>query len=347
MNKKTPTKKKNSNNKNEILKLGIIFAVCLAVLVVLIVMAVQLFGTTPASNPDKPQYVELPNIEGMNLAKAKILLDNADVQFEIVPTNSKTPNRVEKVEYVGKEENEKTFIEVGTKVKIYSNEVAKDKVVYLTFDDGPIVNYTDNTYETIYHNTGEILDILDQYGIKATFFLVGEQMVKSDRAHFVTDIYQRGHLVACHSFSHDFNTIYNSTLDFLSDVKVFENALKNILGDDIYTSLDKYIRFPGGTNNSYISKQQRMDFINLMRENGYKLYDWTLLTNDADDRYRLEGESDKDYYIRSLKEGLETNKGASPRISIGSCFPCCPCCFSAFLPGGCLLSVARKSCGSA
>ena len=205
-------------------------------------------------------------------------------------------------------ENSKIYIEVGTSVKLYANEIESNKIIYLTFDDGPIVNYSDKALENVYHNTGEILDILDQYGIKATFFLVGEQMVKSDRAHFVTDVYQRGHLVACHSFSHNFNTIYNSTLDFLSDVKVFENELKNILGDDIYASLDKYIRFPGGTNNSYINKQQRIDFINLMRENGYKLYDWTLLTNDADDRYRLEGESDKDYYIRSLKEGLETNK---------------------------------------
>ena len=156
---------------------------------------------------------------------------------------------------------------------------------------------------------GEMLDVLDSYGIKASFFLVGEQMLKSDRTQYVNDIYQRGHLVACHSFSHNFNTIYKSTSDFLSDIAKFENALKNILGEDIYATVGKYIRFPGGTNNSYIKKNQRMDFINVLRENGYKIYDWTLLTNDADDRYRLEGESDKDYYFRSIKEGIETNKG--------------------------------------
>lgn len=298
---------KSSMNKNETIKLGAILAICLIVLIAIIVVLFRSFDIAPATEP-QTQYIEISMLDGMNLADAKKMLNDADINYEIVSTTSRTPNKIEKVEYIGKIEDGKLYIEVGTTVKIHANEVSVDQIIYLTFDDGPIVNYTDNTYETIYHNTGEILDILDQYGIKATFFLVGEQMVKSDRTQYVTDIYQRGHLVACHSFSHNFNTIYNSTSDFLSDIEQFENALKNILGEDIYVSVGKYIRFPGGTNNSYISKQQRMDFINVMRENGYKLYDWTLLTNDADDRYRLEGESDKDYYIRSVKEGIETNK---------------------------------------
>ena len=51
-----------------------------------------------------------------------------------------------------------------------------------------------------------------------------------------------------------------------------------------------------------------MEFITAVRESGYKIYDWTLLINDADDRERLEGESDRDYYFRSLKNGLEAKK---------------------------------------
>ena len=274
MNKKTSIKKKNSNNKNEILKLGIIFAICLAVLVVLIVMAVQLFGTTPASNPDKPQYVELPNIEGMNLAKAKILLDNADVQFEIVPTNSKTPNRVEKVEYVGKEENEKTFIEVGTKVKIYSNEVAKDKVVYLTFDDGPTRD-----------NTNDIVFTLQEYGIKASFFVEGRDVERyPDR---MEAIFNRGHVIACHSHTHEYEAIYSSTDAFINEVEQYEAAMIEAIGEENFAQVKKIIRFPGGTNNSYLeSKENALAYISAVRTLGYTVYDWTALTGDAelDDR---------------------------------------------------------------
>ena len=196
----------------------------------------------------------------------------------------------------------------SAEVKVYRSVATDKKQIALTFDDGPMVRY--NLDMTVYYTTEELLDVLDEYGVKATFFLAGYQMVKSDRSHFVNELYEKGHLIACHSYSHDFGKIYDSTDDFISDVKNFEEALLEILGEEKYNSFEKYIRFPGGTeSNGIISGDESLKYINAIRGEGYKVYDWTLLTNDADDNYRLAGESDKDYFMRSMKNGLEGAKG--------------------------------------
>jgi len=284
----------------------------LSVLVlIMLVLALTLMNNLeyPAANTDpQTQYMELPALENMPLESAKQTLDALDISYEVIPTQSRVANRVERVEYTGKDEDGKRLYEIGTTVKLHSNEVGADKVIYLTFDDGPMVRY--DLDMTVYYTTDELLSVLDEYGVKATFFLAGYQMVKSDRSHFVNELFDRGHLIACHSYSHDFGKIYDSTDDFISDVKEFESALEEILGKEKCDSIGKYIRFPGGTeSNGIIFGDESLEYINAIRGEGYKVYDWTLLTNDADDDYRLAGESDKDYFMRSVKEGLEGAKG--------------------------------------
>lgn len=65
----------------------------------------------------------------------------------------------------------------------------KEKAVYLTFDDGPIPEATPI-----------ILDILDQYGVKATFFMVGDNVRKYPR--LKAEIEKRGHRLGNHTFNH-------------------------------------------------------------------------------------------------------------------------------------------------
>ncbi len=264
---------KSSMNKNETIKLGILLAVCLIVLIAIIVVLFKTFNSTPTTEP-QTQYIEISELDGMNLAKAKALLDNADVQFEIIPTNSKTPNKVEKIEYIGKEENGKIFIEVGTKVKIYSNEVAKDKVIYLTFDDGPTRD-----------NTNDIVFKLQEYGIKASFFVEGRDVERyPDR---MEAIFNSGHVIACHSHAHEYEAIYSSTDAFIDEVEQYEAAMIEAIGEENFAQVKKIIRFPGGTNNSYLeSKENALAYILAVRALGYTVYDWTALTGDAelDDR---------------------------------------------------------------
>lgn len=65
----------------------------------------------------------------------------------------------------------------------------KSRLIYLTFDDGPIPEVTP-----------QVLDILDEYGWKATFFCVGENVQKYPALY--QEILQRGHRVGNHSFNH-------------------------------------------------------------------------------------------------------------------------------------------------
>lgn len=65
----------------------------------------------------------------------------------------------------------------------------KEKAVYLTFDDGPIPEITP-----------WVLDVLDKYGIKATFFMVGENVRKHPEV--FQEVRERGHRLGNHTFNH-------------------------------------------------------------------------------------------------------------------------------------------------
>ena len=75
--------------------------------------------------------------------------------------------------------------------------------VYLTFDDGPSAN------------TDEILDILDRYGVKATFFVVGREGSQAEDA--LRRIVEEGHTLGMHSYTHDYDQIYESVESFAED----------------------------------------------------------------------------------------------------------------------------------
>jgi peptidoglycan/xylan/chitin deacetylase (PgdA/CDA1 family) len=285
--------------KKKTLILCIILVLCLAVLGILISLVAK-NALTPADQ-DQAQYMEMPKLHGLSLSEAKKMLSDLNISYDVVQTENATINRVLNVEYQGKTENGKEMLEIGTKIKLYANEVGADKIVYLTFDDGPIVNYTYSM--EIYNTTGKLLDVLDSYNIKASFFIVGYQMIKSDRSDYVLDIMNRGHILACHSSTHELRTIYDSKSNFVSDIERFENELKSIIGEEKFNSIGKYLRFPGGTtSNGILSKSEAKEYISAVREMGYKIYDWTALTGDA------EGKSTAAEFIAYLESGLNKAK---------------------------------------
>jgi peptidoglycan-N-acetylglucosamine deacetylase len=143
-----------------------------------------------------------------------------------------------------------------------SSTKTKDaKEVYLTFDDGPS-KYTD-----------DILDILNDYNVKATFFVIGKTDKQSKK------IYQRivdeGHTLAMHSYSHKYNSIYNSLEDFEKDFTKLQNLLYDTTG---YFST--IFRFPGGSGNS-VSKVDISVFIKFLCQQSVVYYDWNVDNGDA------------------------------------------------------------------
>lgn len=83
------------------------------------------------------------------------------------------------------------------------------KTVYLTFDDGP------SQY------TSEILDILDDYGVKATFFVVNGKY-----NHIMKDIVDRGHQIGLHCYKHVYSEVYESDEAYFKDLEKISNVVK-------------------------------------------------------------------------------------------------------------------------
>ena len=136
--------------------------------------------------------------------------------------------------------------------------------VYLTFDDGPS------------SQTEAILAILDDYDIKATFFVVG----KTD-AHSV-EMYQRiveeGHTLAMHSYSHEYQDIYASPEAFREDLCRLRDYLYEITG--VQCSI---YRFPGGSSNK-VSQTDIQELIAILEEEGITYFDWNVSSQDASPR---------------------------------------------------------------
>lgn len=133
--------------------------------------------------------------------------------------------------------------------------------VYLTFDDGPS-KYTE-----------DILDILDTYNVKATFFVLGKETDYS--IEMLQEIARRGHTIGMHSYSHRYAEVYRSVEDFSADFyKIYSYILDN-------TGIQStYYRFPGGSSNK-ISDIDMQVFADFLAEQEIEFYDWNISSGDG------------------------------------------------------------------
>lgn len=148
---------------------------------------------------------------------------------------------------------------------VHSQQNKGQKTAYLTFDDGPSVN------------TAAILDILDKYGIKATFFVMWHDEPTADAAY--KEMVKRGHTVALHTYSHDYEKVYGSPESFFTDMKKLEAVLAK------YGVKSQLFRFPGGSRNLAVQhgpKKQAFEQIKAgLKERGYVYFDWTIDSEDG------------------------------------------------------------------
>lgn len=149
-------------------------------------------------------------------------------------------------------------------VKQTATTSSGNKVVYLTFDDGPGAH------------TQQLLDILDKYNVKVTFFVTN---VNSGYENMISKEAAAGHTVAIHSASHDYKKIYSSVDAFFADL--------NEMSDIIYAQTGqraKLIRFPGGSSNTVSLKYCSGIMTTLTKavtDQGYKYFDWNVSSGDA------------------------------------------------------------------
>lgn len=174
-------------------------------------------------------------------------------------------------------------IEVTRTIYVYNKNPdipVGDKVIYLTFDDGPS-NYT---------NT--LLDILKKYNVKATFFVTSNG---SDDT--IKKAYQEGHSIGIHSYSHKYNEIYKSEEAFFKDVDKVNERIKRITGE-----YSRILRFAGGSSNT-VSRFNKGIMTRLSKEvelKGYKYFDWNVSSSDTTTK---DSTKIANYVIRSLRKG--------------------------------------------
>lgn len=206
-----------------------------------------------------------------DLKKDVEISDNSGLQPKLTIDSSKLNTSQEGkyvVRYKVKDKSGNTTIKdrVIKVVKEYgTSEQSDEKIVYLTFDDGPS------------QNTQKILNILERYHAKATFFVTGHAPKYNS---YIKEAYEKGHTIGLHSYCHEYDMIYSSVEAYFQDFVKIGDMVEDIIGIRPH-----YMRFPGGSSNKISMKYKKGIMSVLTQEvlkRGYQYYDWNCGTGDAE-----------------------------------------------------------------
>lgn len=138
----------------------------------------------------------------------------------------------------------------------------EEKTIFLTFDDGP------GPF------TEELLDVLDKYGVKATFFVT---CAKPEYADMIGRACREGHSIGAHSAIHKYNIIYNSEQEYFTDLEKVERLIAEQTGQ--YSPL---VRFPGGSKTLRGLNRPLFAFVDeCIDAMGFRYFDWNVTSSDA------------------------------------------------------------------
>ena len=161
------------------------------------------------------------------------------------------------------------------------------KIIYLTFDDGPSIL------------TDKILDTLKEYNVKATFFIIGNQINGFENV--VKRIHDEGHCIGLHTYTHKFRLIYSSRDTFIKEMLECRNEINRLTGIS-----SNIIRFPGGS-----SARLTTAYLNKLHSYNFKIYDWNMVT--------LDGINPKTSPNRLFRDATKVNKELSSIILLLHC----------------------------
>ncbi len=162
------------------------------------------------------------------------------------------------------------FIRAGIYIKALCKKNTYEKIVALTFDDGPDSEFTPR-----------VLDLLKQYKVNATFFCIGKKAEENPA--IIKRISDEGHLIGNHSYSHTVTFPFFSYNKMLTDVKKSQDILENITKRKI-----NFFRPPFGVTNPTIAK--------VVRTLGYVTIGWNIRSFDT------RGEIPEKIYKRIIKQ---------------------------------------------
>ncbi len=184
------------------------------------------------------------------------------------------------------------FPDLYGETAIPANREPADQTVYLTFDGSPSPN------------TLDILDTLDDHGVKATFFVSGQ--TDEDSLTILKEIASRGHAIGLRSYSLSYREVYNSVEDYLADFQKIYDLVYETTGQKV-----QIFRFPGGSINSYNSNIYQ-ELIAEMLRRSFVFFDWSVSgestqsgqTADQIQANVLDGMADKSRGIVMLQDSF-------------------------------------------
>ena len=152
----------------------------------------------------------------------------------------------------------------------YEGPLANEKIVFLTFDDGPS------------RNTIEILNVLKKYKVNGTFFVLGSA-VKSN-PEYLKQVFESGNAIGNHTYNHSYKKIYPNQVvsisDYMEEYNKTENEIRKVLGDEFSSNL---IRMPGGEmSREFYNDPNLSSFKERLKEENIASVDWNALNGDAE-----------------------------------------------------------------
>lgn len=165
---------------------------------------------------------------------------------------------MEKIGYKNMEMRAAESLEVNNDL----SEVGNKKIAFLTFDDGPSCL------------TSSYLDILKEEGVKATFFIIGQQ-IDNDMSDIIRREIDEGHEVGIHTYCHVANEIYATEDSCYKDVIKIKDQLESQ-----FDYKAKLVRFPWGSANRYMNPF-RTNIIDRIHEIGLEYEDWNVSAEDS------------------------------------------------------------------
>ncbi|MBS4173146.1 polysaccharide deacetylase family protein [Bacillus sp. FJAT-49736] len=198
------------------------------------------------------------------------------------PLQTKVSTGKEQSSTTKKKVSAKTEIKQESNKKLILPSTKKQKVVYLTFDDGPSTA------------TMQILTLLKKYQAQATFFMLDPNLKKYSSS--AKQIVKNGNSVGSHGVTHDIHKVYRSPAAFVQEMKQTEATLKKITGKESHL-----IRAPYGSV-PYMTP----DFRKASDAKGFILWDWDI---DSDDWKYPNGQ-----FVQKIKTQVDSCSSDRPLV---------------------------------
>lgn len=155
------------------------------------------------------------------------------------------------------------FINYAQDVKC--SEIKERRIVYLTFDDGP--SFT---------NTDAILDVLCKNKVKATFCVVGENVINNRQT--IKRIDRLNMSIIPHCNTHEYSKIYSSSMSYIDDLEKCEETINSVLNKN---KKFKMVRIPGGSTNTICNYAILNQIKNKIVEKEMYYIDWNIDCGDT------------------------------------------------------------------